>query len=120
MDVKKEKRRLKDGIEERRLERGSEGNMISISLVGYRLLMSRKMNMNYDRENWELLQHKILCPRGLQTDGRRSRLKSCMGLGEAVGLLVHTDLTAAGHDIWSAQADEQEVMEVALILNTSL
>lgn len=48
MDVKKEKRRLKDGIEERRLERGGEGNMISISLVGYRLLMSRKMNMDYD------------------------------------------------------------------------
>lgn len=43
-----------------------------------------------------------------------------MGLGEAVGLLVHTDLIAAGHDIWSAQADEQEVVEVALILNTSL
>lgn len=68
----------------------------------------------------EGLQHEILCPRGLQTDGRRSRLKSCMGLGEAVGLLVHTDLTATGHDIWSTQADEQEVMEVALILNTSL
>lgn len=29
--------------------------MISISLVGYRLIMSRKMNMNYDQENWELL-----------------------------------------------------------------